>query len=343
MFAKVFKSLWDGSLRGKSDSILVFINLLTHADSGGFVDRDFQPISDETGLSLERVKSAVVHLESPDPRSRSSELMGARLERIDSHRDWGWRIVNFGRYRGIGRQLEVQEQNRIRQAIHRAKKTPSPHPSPNADAEANAEAESKRYGALRSVTERDTPLPSVTGEPSASPSLRLPPEALAWNKLCVNLGKVVAMNPKRIDALRNRRKDPFWVANWESAIKKVAASSFCNGSGRDGWKATFDFMLQPNSVLKAMEGNYDDGRPAPKTNQGNLGGNSRALGQYADPDSAAKTAATVARIEARRKAANRPSDPLAAQVAGPLSMASEGSGSSDGNGAMVQQSFPQSA
>lgn len=128
MYAKVFASLWDGSLRGKSDAILVFVNLLSHADCEGFVDRHFKAISDETGLDLDRVKFALLELEAPDPESRSPNLQGTRIERIDDHRDWGWRVVNYLHYRNLSNRLIEREANRLRQARFREKHSPSPTP-----------------------------------------------------------------------------------------------------------------------------------------------------------------------------------------------------------------------
>lgn len=101
MYAKVFNSMFEGSLRGRSDAILTFVNMLTSADSEGFVDRHFRSIADETGLPLERVKVAIAELESPDPDSRSAESDGRRIERISEQRSWGWRIVNYRKYRDI--------------------------------------------------------------------------------------------------------------------------------------------------------------------------------------------------------------------------------------------------
>jgi hypothetical protein len=119
MYAKIFKSMFDGSLRGKSDALLVFTNLLANADEEGFVDRHPRAIAEETGLPLDRVNEAVTYLEAPDHESRSPELDGRRLERLDEHRSWGWRIVNYLKYRNIKRQEHRRQQNRESQARFR--------------------------------------------------------------------------------------------------------------------------------------------------------------------------------------------------------------------------------
>jgi len=98
MYAKIFSSLFDGSMRGKSDLILVFVNILCHSNQDGIVDRHWRAISDETGIPIDRVKIALKQLESPDEESRSENDEGRRITRLDEHRDWGWFIVNRKHY-----------------------------------------------------------------------------------------------------------------------------------------------------------------------------------------------------------------------------------------------------
>lgn len=101
MYAKLFSSLYQGTLRGRSNEILVFTNLLAHCDKEGYVDKHFRAIAEETGITQDDVKTAIAILEQPDEESRSPEAEGRRIVRIDDHRAWGWQVVNFLKYRGI--------------------------------------------------------------------------------------------------------------------------------------------------------------------------------------------------------------------------------------------------
>ena len=121
MYVKLFSSLYQGTLRGRSDDILVFTNLLAYADQHGIVDKHFKAIADETGLPLDRVEAAIASLEAPDPESRSPEFDGRRIIRMDEHRVWGWRIVNYGKYRSIRSEDDRREQNRLAQERWRQK------------------------------------------------------------------------------------------------------------------------------------------------------------------------------------------------------------------------------
>jgi len=126
MYAKVFGSIFDGSMRGHSDLILVFVNLLCAADPDGIIDRHWQAIVDETGLPADRVRAALIELESPDEGSRSRNDEGRRLKRIDPERDWGWQIINFKHYRALRNQDERREymRNLMRDKRKQQKLTP---------------------------------------------------------------------------------------------------------------------------------------------------------------------------------------------------------------------------
>ena len=121
MYAKIFASLYQGTLRGCSDEILVFTNMLAHADLNGIVDKHWRAIAEETGLPRERVEAAIKNLEAADPESRSPEQDGRRIILLDAHRAWGWQIVNHGKYRAIRSEEDRREQNRISQEKWRNK------------------------------------------------------------------------------------------------------------------------------------------------------------------------------------------------------------------------------
>lgn len=147
MYVKLFASLYQGTLRGCSDEILVFTNLLAHADQHGVVDKHWRAISEETGLDRERVEKAIQTLESPDSESRSPEHGGRRIMRLDEHRAWGWQIVNYGKYRAIRNEDDRREQNRLAQERFRNKNNKSNQskpPSSQAEEEADTEAKASK-------------------------------------------------------------------------------------------------------------------------------------------------------------------------------------------------------
>lgn len=83
---------------------------------------------------------------------------------------------------------------------------------------------------------------------------------LRWSLLPATFPKVRSWSSKRKDALKTRLKDKFFRENWREALVKMQASSFCCGA--KNWTASVDWFLQPDSVLKLIEGKYDDRAPS---------------------------------------------------------------------------------
>ena len=98
-------------------------------------------IAEEVGLSMGDVCAALQVLESPDRESRSPEEDGRRIVLMDEHRAWGWRVVNYAKYRAIRNEDDRREQNRLSQAKWReAHKNSKQRKPPSAQAEAEAKA-----------------------------------------------------------------------------------------------------------------------------------------------------------------------------------------------------------
>ncbi len=121
MFAKIFTQIFDSSIAENWQTRLVFEDLLKLADINGVVDMTPEAIHRRTNVPLEMVKSGISELEKPDARSRNPDHGGARIVRLDDHRDWGWLIVNYGHYRGIASEEQRREKTVLRVQRHREK------------------------------------------------------------------------------------------------------------------------------------------------------------------------------------------------------------------------------
>jgi len=85
-----------------------------------------------------------------------------------------------------------------------------------------------------------------------------------YNRICESLPKVQKLTDKRrrqirslIKKLREDHED--WKAVWEEAMLKTEASSFLRGE-RTKWRASFDWLLKYDNLVKVLEGKYDDNR-----------------------------------------------------------------------------------
>lgn len=127
-------------------------------------------------------------------------------------------------------------------------------------------AKEKANGHAVTVTRDGSPndidilTPSVTPEISdeISPPVELKPDHVleAWNAMAVRAGLPTAkMTPERrkklIPFIRRHEIDDI-----TEAISAVECSPFCRGENDRGWRANFDFLLQPSSFTKLTEGTY---------------------------------------------------------------------------------------
>lgn len=102
-----------------------------------------------------------------------------------------------------------------------------------------------------------------------SESTHAPPSpywlAARWNEHCGSLPKIrnpERLNGKRLIAAKARLKEHPYGADWLEAIRRMAASPFCQGKNNKpgehhGWRADFDFLLQPGRLDQALEGKWD--------------------------------------------------------------------------------------
>lgn len=127
-----------------------------------------------------------------------------------------------------------------------------------------------RNGSRERVRREDKPLPQKrTQEESKKEeedALSAPPSvaaaldaysAMAGRAGLAALRVVTAARKARVAAILSEHGP----AVWDEALAKVEASSFCRGQNERGWKADLDFILQPKTFPKILEGAYDDRVP----------------------------------------------------------------------------------
>ena len=91
-------------------------------------------------------------------------------------------------------------------------------------------------------------------ESDATP--RLPRLARLWNEHRGNLSKVVGCSAQRTRLAEARWKENPSDEYWAGIIQQIACSDFCNGKGERGWRASFDFLVRPDTQHKVLEGKY---------------------------------------------------------------------------------------
>lgn len=170
MYGKLFTSMWDGSLYGQLEASATLMACVTLCNAEGVLDMTPEAISGRTGWPLEFIRRGIEALERPDGRSRTPDDDGRRLSRLDDHRDWGWVIVNYEKYRTLSDPDTIKNQNKIRARAYRERKkerhassrcvTPDNGLSRQAEAEAEAEKEKPPIGGKKKIGSTREPFPA---------------------------------------------------------------------------------------------------------------------------------------------------------------------------------------
>ena len=132
LYAKIFDQIFESSIARDYQTRRMFMDLLAIADVDGVVDMTIDAIARRTNVPVRLVRSGIAELCKPDPGSRSQLEEGRRLILIDSHRDWGWKIVNYEHYRNLQTGTDRRQYFRDYKRVQRQqKKRVSPDLSTN--------------------------------------------------------------------------------------------------------------------------------------------------------------------------------------------------------------------
>ena len=118
LYSRVFLQILDSSIAEDFMLRHVFEDFLKLCDhKTGIVDMTRQALSRRLNIPMEVLDKEISKLESPDPNSRDGDFEGRRIERLDEHRDWGWKILNWQKYDSIRTKADLS----MRVARHRDK------------------------------------------------------------------------------------------------------------------------------------------------------------------------------------------------------------------------------
>ncbi len=77
----------------------------------------------------------------------------------------------------------------------------------------------------------------------------------SWNGI-PGVVKVERITAKRRASLNARMREAYFRSNWREGIARAASSAFLQGE--KGWRADFEWFLRPDSLVKLLEGKYDN-------------------------------------------------------------------------------------
>lgn len=268
-YTKLFNSIVTSTIWTEDDRTrIVWITMLALADKNGEVQASIPGLARIAGVPVADTESALERFLSPDPYSRTPDDEGRRIEKIEG----GWALLNHAKYREMASREELRDAEAKRKARYRdrlsrkmSQNVPDspghvpqcPENPAQADTDTDSKAEAEAEACTGTPPGPETDLPSGSDEPPASKlAMRV---VDCWNSF-ENLPKVQAVTKARQTALKARLREKFFLDNFEAAIGKISESDFCTGRvvGQNGWVATFDWLLRPDTAARVMEGKYDN-------------------------------------------------------------------------------------
>lgn len=121
MYAKVYAKILDSTVARDWFVRHVFMDLIVLADRDGVVDMPIDQIAYRTRGDAAVIARAIEILARAEPESRTQEYEGRRLEAIDDA-GYGWKILNYTKYRNLKSSAELAESNRERQRRFKEKR-----------------------------------------------------------------------------------------------------------------------------------------------------------------------------------------------------------------------------
>jgi hypothetical protein len=161
--------MYDGTLatNGPWEALVAFQQMLVLGNESGEVDMTPAAISRVTTIPQHIIEKGIAALCAPDPDSRTPDEGGRRLVLLSGHRTWGWRIVNYVKYRQLQREADRRDYHR--NYYHQKRKSPdetqhvSTDSTNSTDTETNTEAEANTKKRSSTAAQAQT-LPPFTGD-----------------------------------------------------------------------------------------------------------------------------------------------------------------------------------
>lgn len=121
MFVKLFNQILDSSIADDRRLRHFFTDILLCCDAQGYVMMTEAAISRRIGTSIDEVTWGLAELMKPDPRSKTPDHEGRRIEAVEGS-GYGWRIINFEAYKSLRSNEDMREKTKERVRRFRSKK-----------------------------------------------------------------------------------------------------------------------------------------------------------------------------------------------------------------------------
>ena len=99
---------------------------------------------------------------------------------------------------------------------------------------------------------------SPNGDSASGDALTLDELVEGWNELALQCGlaRVVKLSNRRKVQARARMREFPNIEDWRTVFANLRDARWMHGDNDRGWRADFDFILQPKSFIKLLENSY---------------------------------------------------------------------------------------
>ncbi len=96
-------------------------------------------------------------------------------------------------------------------------------------------------------------------KPDLSKKSKINPQKVVdlFHQFCSELPKVMVLSKARKSAISSRINE-HGLNSITQVFQMTGASKFMNGDNKEGWRATFDWVMKPTNFVKILEGNYQN-------------------------------------------------------------------------------------
>lgn len=267
MYVKIFAGILDSSIAKSTPLRRFFQDLLLLADPDGNVIATKEAIANRLRVPLEEVEWGISELLKPDPDSYTPDFDGRRIEALEGM-GYGWRIVNYGFYRGLRTTSDLRAANARRQQAYRDRHKSNGSNAPVAlrnesnaisEAEAEAEAEAEKIRTANAVRVESSDSTGVECH-------HVPVQKIVdlYHVSCSSLPRVFKLTAARREQIKARwREDMTDLEDWKTFFERVAKSDFLMGRAKPSagrtkiFRADIGWLTKAENFAKIMEGKYD--------------------------------------------------------------------------------------
>ena len=159
-------------------------------------------------------------------------------------------VTNWQKYQNVEGMEKIREKNRLRQKRWYDKQKALPNVSPNVSITQPNETEIDIDKEIEIDIDIDKEIEKERIDYQKIITM--------YNDTCVSFPRLRSLSDGRKKAIKARMNTGYTYDDFQNVFNLAEASTFLKGGNDRSWSATFDWMIKDSSMVKILEGNYND-------------------------------------------------------------------------------------